>query len=414
MPLPPSDISRRRLLAGAGAALVATSSGARAQATADPFRVLRASDKAGDGTGDDMWGYDAVAPGPQLRFTRGEELRVRLINGLAVPTSLHWHGVRTPNAMDGTVPLIAPAIPAGKSFDYRFRLPDAGTYWYHAQAADQVDRGLYGALIVAEAEPVAVDRDVVLVLGMPTDADGVPFRVNGAVRPDITVQRGERLRLRLINATSARGLALRFEGHAPWVMAIDGQPSEPFRARDSRVGLAPGGRTDLFIDMTQDPGAATPLVAGVRDAQPIARLVYAPGREAPSPARPAPSPLPANPLPAHIDLRTSLRAEFALANPKPLDPAGPPLFSVKRGRAVTLAIRNGTGIPQVVHVHGHAFRLLDRLDDGWKPYWMDTLVVGGEIERVGFVADNPGKWPITFRPLEQRDRDGASWFAVTG
>jgi FtsP/CotA-like multicopper oxidase with cupredoxin domain len=404
-------MSRRRLLAGAGAAAahLAILAAARAQAAADGFRVLRASDKV---TGA-AWGYDGVVPGPALRLKRGEELRVRLFNDLAVPTTLHWHGVRTPNAMHGTIPLFAPAIATGTSFDYRFRVPDAGTFWYHAQAAEQIDRGLYGALIVEEIEPVAVDRDIVLVLGMPGDADGVPFRVNGAIRPDIAVKRGERLRLRLINATAARGLALKVEGHAPWVMAIDGQPSEPFRARDSRVGLAPGGRTDLFIDMVQENGAATPLVAGIRDGQPIARLVYERGGEARPPSRPDPLPLPANPLPPRIDLKTSLRTELSLANPKPLDPAGPPLFTVKRGRAVTLAVRNPAGRPQVVHLHGHSFRLLDRLDDGWKPYWLDTLVVGEEIERLGFVADNPGKWPIVFRPLEQRDSDGAVWFAVT-
>jgi FtsP/CotA-like multicopper oxidase with cupredoxin domain len=86
---------------------------------------------------------------------------------------------------------------------------------------------------------------------------------------------------------------------------------------------------------------------------------------------------------------------------------------VRRGRAVTLAIRNTSGQPQVVHLHGHSFRLLDRLDDGWKPYWMDTLVVGGEIERIAFVADNPGKWLIECRMLERRDTDTEVWFAVT-
>ena len=86
-----------------------------------------------------------------------------------------------------------------------------------------------------------------------------------------------------------------------------------------------------------------------------------------------------------------------LANAKPLDPAGPPLFTVKRGRAVTLAIRNTSGHPHVMHLHGHSARVLDRLDDGWKPFWMDTLVVGDQIERIAFVADNPGKWLISVR-----------------
>ena len=104
---------------------------------------------------------------------------------------------------------------------------------------------------------------------------------------------------------------------------------------------------------------------------------------------------------------------MALGNLKPLEPGGPPLFSVARGRAVTLAIRNASGVPQVVHVHGHSFRLLDRLDDGWKPYWMDTLVVGEQTERIAFVAANPGKWLIECRVMERRDTDTAVWFAVS-
>jgi len=67
---------------------------------------------------------------------------------------------------------------------------------------------------------------------------------------------------------------------------------------------------------------------------------------------------------------------------------------------------------QVLHLHGHHVRLLDRLDDGWKPYWMDTLLVGDEIERIAFVADNPGKWLIEGRALERSDMGTAVWFVV--
>ena len=112
-------------------------------------------------------------------------------------------------------------------------------------------------------------------------------------------------------------------------------------------------------------------------------------------------------------MRNSLKAELLLANAKTLDPAGPPLFTVKRGRAVTLAIRNSGSLPHVMHLHGHSFRVLDRLDDGWKPFWMDTLVVGDQIERIAFVADNPGKWLIECAALERQDGGTAVWFAVT-
>ena len=177
--------------------------------------------------------------------------------------------------------------------------------------------------------------------------------------------------------------------------------------------LGPGGRADLFIDATHDAGKVTPILASIRDEQPIARLAYAGGSAVRTAARPEPRPLPPNPLPGRIDLRGSLKVEMALAAAKPFEPAGPPLFTVKRGRAVTLAIRNSSGQPQSLHLHGHSFRLLDRLDDGWKPFWLDTLVVGEQVERIAFFADNPGKWLIHSRRLEQTGTDVAVWFAVT-
>jgi len=182
------------------------------------------------------------------------------------------------------------------------------------------------------------------------------------------------------------------------------------------VGLGPGNRIDLFIDTMGDAGAMAPLLAApLTDAKaerPIARLVYERGGPARAGRRSEPLSLPPNPLPAHIDLRNSLKAELLLANGKALDPAGPPLFTVKRGRAVTLAIRNSGSHPHVMHLHGHSFRVLDRLDDGWKPFWMDTLVVGDQIERIAFVADNPGKWLIECAALERQDGGTAVWFAV--
>jgi FtsP/CotA-like multicopper oxidase with cupredoxin domain len=309
--------------------------------------------------------------------------------------------------------LTQPAVAPRESFEYRFQPPDAGTFWYHAYSGSQIDQGLHGALIVEETEAVAVDRDIVLVLEMAAAPGNPVIRVNGLLRPDILVKTGERLRLRLINASSANGLFVRLEDHAAWVMAIDGQPAEPFLARDSRIGLGPGNRADLFVDTVRNAGAAAAIRAGAGDEHPIARLVYEGGGDVHAAPRPPPRSLPPNPLPSRIDLKGSLRAELALGRLKPLEPAGPPLFTVARGRAVTLAIHNVGGEPQVVHVHGHSFRLLDRLDDGWTPYWMDTLVAGEQTERIGFVADNPGKWLIECRVLERRDSDTAAWFAVT-
>jgi FtsP/CotA-like multicopper oxidase with cupredoxin domain len=405
--MPPTDpiLSRRWFLAGAATACLALPASPRAQT--DGFRVLRARADARPPT----WSYDGSVPGPTLRLKRGEELRVRLVNELPEPTTIHWHGVRLPNSMDGVAHLTQTPVAPGASFDYRFAPPDAGTFCYYAPS--HVDRGLHGALVVEEEQPVGVDRDIALALGVARDpgADGLVL-VNGSMQPNIPVKAGERLRLRLINATRTRGLAVRVGGHSAWVMAIDGQPAEPFLARD-RVALAPGSRVDLFIDALREPGATSPLLVGFRDEQAIAQFLYESTGDARAAPRSDPLPLPANPLPARIDLKSSLKVELALGSAKPLDPAGPPRFTVRRGRAVTLALRNPTGHPHAVHLHGHHFRLLDRLDDGWKPFWLDTLVVGEQTERIAFVADNPGKWLIHSRRLEHTDADMAVWFAVT-
>jgi FtsP/CotA-like multicopper oxidase with cupredoxin domain len=417
-------LSRRNVIAGLSLAATCSTLPRQGHAKSSaPFRVLHARNGGtfadnGEKASGSLLGYDGTVPGPVLRAKQGEELNLRLFNELAEPTSLHWHGVRLPNAMDGVPDLTHPPIGPGASFDYRFRAPDAGTFWYHAHSPAQVDQGLYGALLVEEPQPVDVDRDVVLVLGMPAAA-GPPARepvlVNGAVRPDIPVRAGERLRLRLINATRARGVSLRLEGHAPWVMAIDGQPAEPFLAHESRVWLAPGGRVDLFLDATASEGAITSVLAGPGEDHPVARLVYQAGGHIPPSRRSPPLPLPGNPLPARIDLKSALRAEMTVGGAKAareMSLSATPLFTVSRGRAVSLAIHNLSSHPHVVHVHGHHFRLLDRLDDGWKPYWLDTLVVGEPTERIAFVADNPGQWLIECQMLDHTDAGTSAWFVV--
>ena len=117
------------------------------------------------------------------------------------------------------------------------------------------------------------------------------------------------------------------------------------------------------------------------------------------------------PIPGHgIDPRARF---WTMAGSASSGHDGPALFSAKRGRTVVLSLPNRTAFPHAMHLHGHHFRLLDRLDDGWKPFWLDTLVVGEQVERIAFVADNPGKWLIQAWRLEQPDAGLAAWFAVT-
>ncbi|MDB5601278.1 MAG: hypothetical protein JWN71_3322 [Xanthobacteraceae bacterium] len=386
-------LSRRRLVAGTGLTLAALAlprpthaqKGDRErpseEVAPDGFRVLRAR----------PGGYDGRLPGPLLRIRRGTELKIRLINELPEPTAIHWHGIRLPNAMDG-----APVAP-GQSFDTRFTAPDAGTFWYHALGSAQ-DR-LHGVLLVDELEPVAVDRDVALMLG-------------GAGPPqDILVRQNERLRLRLINPTNT-AITVRIDRHAPRVMAIDGQPAEPFAARGGAIRLGPGNRIDLFVDAVLEPRTRAPIETAEAQSGflPAAHLVYADGPPARTAPLAEPAPLPASGLPDRMEFRGALKLDVPLPIAAPADRA--PLFRVARGRTVMLALINREKVAQSVHVHGHSFRLLDRLDDGWKPFWLDTLLVGpGETERIAFVADNPGSWRLACATLGSPERT-ETWFAV--
>ncbi len=117
------------------------------------------------------------------------------------------------------------------------------------------------------------------------------------------------------------------------------------------------------------------------------------------PLRPAP-PLPSNGLPAKLDLKSALRVDLALGGPQgdwmaPASFAGSaaPAFRAKKGRVVVLALTNRGELPAVFHLHGHHFRLLDRLDDGWKPFWLDTLAIEpGQTQRIAFAAEHAGRW----------------------
>lgn len=402
----------------------------RAPAQPDGFRLIRAKSGAVKLRGADagptvIRGFEGAVPGPVLRVKRGEELRFRLVNELLADMTVHWHGVRVPNAMDGVPGLTQTPVAPGDSFDYRFTPPDAGTFWYRSPSPFIEDRALYGLLIVDETEPVDVDRDLALILDVWTlgadgrlDANGTPqITVNGLPSLDIPVTTNERARLRLLNASRDRLLTVRLDRHPATVMAIDGQPAEPFLARDSRVALNPGNRLDLFVDATLAPESIAPIFVGLDEREaPVARLVYRSG----APARPAPrtgtKPLPDNPLPQRMNFAAAVKLEIALDDPR-YRPAtgglGRPLFTTAPRQSVIIGFKNATADAHVIHLHGHSARLLDALDDGWKPFWLDTILAPPQrTTRIAFVADNRGKWLIESRALRD-DRGIRTWFEVT-
>ena len=197
----------------------------------------------------DVWCYDGRVPGPEIRVRQGEPVRIVVENNLAEDTTVHWHGIRLPIAMDGVPGISRQPIKPSEQFAYEFTPPDAGTFWYHphADSLRQLGRGMAGALIVGEPDPPAVDRDVLWMLSdwrLTSDAQiasgfgngmeaamsgrvGNTVTINGRISEQEPVRAGERVRVRLVNSALARIMALRFEGHRPVIVAIDGQPCDP-------------------------------------------------------------------------------------------------------------------------------------------------------------------------------------------
>jgi FtsP/CotA-like multicopper oxidase with cupredoxin domain len=427
--------------------------------TAAPARIRLRPEPAAE---TEVWAFDGEVPGPVLRVRLGEEVRVRLINKTPRPLSIHWHGVRNLNAMDGVGGLTQAPVALGESFDCRFTPPDPGTFLMRplviGGSSEPAERGLSGLLIVEEREPPKVDQDLVLVIddwlvgddgalapfGNPLQAAsggrlGNWLTVNARPVPhELKVALGSRVRLRLANACNARGFHIRFDDLKPYVAAVDGQPTDTFEPLRSTLPLAPGSRYDLILDVAAEAGAAGRLTALIGAGVPLITLVT---NETGDRTRPAPTPIAAlavnKQLPPAIRLQQATRKEVVIGGGARVGPGGqpeyggdprniwtingaagspgaPPLLRVKRGTPVVLTVRNQTPIVQPVHVHGHCFRLLHVADDGWEPYWLDTVQVPeGRSLPIAFLADNPGKWAISSTVLERFDTGLWTWFEVT-
>ena len=285
----------------------------------------------GEGSPDTaVWAYNGSVPGPEIRLRQGERLRVKVENRLSQDTTVHWHGIRLPNAMDGAPFVTQPPIQPGASFTYEFTPPDAGTFWYHphAHSAEQVGRGLMGALVIEEPNPPQTDRDVVWVLGdfrLDDDASivggfnnpmeismsgrvGNTVTINGRVPDAFPVRAGERIRLRLVNAAPARIFGLEFRNHQPLVVAFDGQPVEPHQPEGGRVVLGPAMRTDLILDLSGKPGSSALVVdtfyKGLE--YKLVEIVYVDEKPLRAALLDRPKKLPPNPIP-EPDLATAQR-----------------------------------------------------------------------------------------------------------
>jgi FtsP/CotA-like multicopper oxidase with cupredoxin domain len=392
-----------------------------------------------------VWSYNGTVPGPEIRVRQGDRLRVVVENGLEEETTVHWHGVRVPNGMDGVPHLTQAPIGPGETFTYEFEVLDAGTYWYHPhqRSFEQVGRGLAGPLIVEEREPIQVDRDVTWLLSdwrLRKDASlsddfgnlhdvshagriGNTVTVDGRVREAFFARAGERIRLRLINAANARVFGLEFKDHDAQVIAIDGQPVAPHSPQGGGVVLGPGMRIDLVLDMIGKPGERYSVEDRFYSGREYRLIDLAYTDEPPLRAqrRDAPISLAPNPL-SEPDLTAAQRHEVvlgggmmggmmsAIVEGRPMDMremmrrglawaingvaasghGHEPMAVLARGTSHILDMRNETAWWHPMHLHGHAFRVLSR-NGRPTPHreWQDTVLVAPR-ERVEVAL-----WPTT-------------------
>jgi FtsP/CotA-like multicopper oxidase with cupredoxin domain len=347
-----------------------------------------------------------------VRFKRGDRCEVVFRNDLPVPLAPAWYGLAgaaLPDPLRGRAP-VAP----NSTETSIISIPNAGTLLADFRLFEDRLREPARPLpvVATETPPVAVDRDEVLLIEewrLRPDGTALPpgrdptgtaplYTLNGQSSFELSAAANERLRLRFINGSQRSVLAIKLESHEVQVMALDGQPAEPFPARNSALVLAPGARADAFVDAATS--AAFVLHDG-KEARPIGRLAVS-GRLERRASLPPPQPLPSNDLPEKLDLKSALRFDVALgaadagwARTGNFSTASAPAFRAKTGRTVVLALKNPAPVTTVFHLHGHHFRLLDRLDDGWKPYWLDTLAIEpGQTQRIAFAPTSPGRWLI--------------------
>ncbi|MCZ8315079.1 multicopper oxidase family protein [Phreatobacter sp.] len=359
-------------------------------------------------------GYGGALPGPVLRARRGEMADILLRNDLAEPTGLHVCGLRRP--ADGTH--LAP----GAERAQRLALPEAGTLLYRPSLLSgeaQLRQGLAGLLLVDEATPPLHDREVPLVLA---EAPGGLMLVNGRGGPDLTVRPGERLWLRLANATASRVLRLALPDQTLTLIALDSQPCEPFPLEGGRIVLAPGQRADLIWDVTAS-GAILPIQIARFGGQTLSADIPVAGPQLRDAPLPPPRPLPPNAVPQAMDFRRALRWDWpiggtaeapTLAGREDRTVPGTPAFRARPGSVVVATIRNDAPVLHALHLQGQAARLLDGLDDGWKPYFLDTVLVApGMTVRIAFVAEQTGRFLVTSQPINAEGGPVAIAYDVT-
>lgn len=397
-----------------------------------------------DGTETEVYTYNGVIPGPEIRVQQGDRVIIHLENELPEPTTIHWHGLRVPNDVDGVPGVTQAPVEPGSEFTYEFVVPDAGTFWYHphANSADQVGAGLYGSFVVTDPnEPEDLGDELTLVLsdmlltqegqidwgliGGETELifgrEGNLLLVNGKTKPSLTALTGRRQRWRIINAARTRYFQVAMQDHEFLRFAGDsGMIERPLSQRE--VVVVPGERAEVIVTPTGLPGSTLSVVAipydrgfGTTIGRPTEDLMTI-ALSADEPHRDAPLPTLSREIEA-IDVSSALEVPLLLTqNDLPDGTAalginGIPSWDAEPlranlGETQVWTVTNGTAFAHPFHLHGYFFQVLSI--DGVAPpvlEWKDSVDVHvqGKTKLAVRFDDRPGTWMVHCHILDHAE-----------
>ena len=390
------------------------------------------------------WGYSNTAKPLELRVKLGDTLKVNFKNSLPDETTIHWHGVRVPNAMDGVPGINQEPINPGESFVYEFVPKDAGTFWFHphVRSSEQLERGLKGVLIVEEPEPIGFTKDITWVLDdwfLTSDLEirptfntphelmhdgrwGNVITINGKQKEELLVEVGDRIRLRFVNVANARMFTPILTDLSAIVFATDGMlVKTPFDYKTTII--APGNRIDLDIKITAEMAGKTFAIGNDYYSTDMLGVIEVSneisGKILPSFETPKAKKFPnwENIQSLSVDETFELDAKNKIVikdgrsqnviawtlNGEIFSEANP--INLKKDELTIIEYKNLSSRLHPMHLHGQFFRVIDRNGKNIaEDFWRDTLLVGPrETIRVALMPTDTGKWAHHCHILEHAE-----------
>jgi len=373
-----------------------------------------------------VWNYNGQVPGPTIRAKVGTTVEIDVYNQLDEPTSIHWHGLRIDNVMDGVPGVTQDPIQPNDRFAYRLKLSESGTFWYHPHlnAGEQLERGLKGVIIVDPVEKLPWSQDLIWMLDdwrllekgtiyshfnthhdlMHDGRWGNVVTVNGKWNPEVSVSPGERIRLRMINGANARVFLPSFDGLEATVIAVDGRPvSTAFPYK--RFYLAPGNRIDLDITIPINAAGKTYEVKDQFTRSPFLIAVMRVNKDKTRPTPVFETPSNEDYIPASLfedapvgkiwDLNAIRGGQYGIgwSMNRRLWPDAD-LANLPIGQPQKIVFKNSSTRLHPMHIHGVFFRVLEKNGKpSVEPFTRDTVLVGPrESITIGMVPEHHGIW----------------------